>query len=589
MAKGKRENKKEDAIGLAKERLKKSALCGMVGHVYLRYGPYWEKEFAKSDWGYVTQGGILVLNSGRDASPKEWEYVLAHLMLHLGLGHFDSRYQGKPMWNAACDMVVTQFLRDCKIGTPPPEFTWELPLSAKEEQEVYEELCLRPELAEDQPCMMPGRHSDMVWETAQFRHCQDFPKLLAESFTQAMRQAVYEAGGKEGFHPEKADGAYREAREWFISSYPLLGAVAASFQIVADRGIAARMQVEVAAVDAKLQEIYVNPDCHLSREEWRFVLAHEFLHAALRHETRCGERHPLLWNIACDYVINDWLLEMGVGTMPEGVLYDQKFHGMSAESVYDSIYEEMKDYLKLSGTGDIIWPEEEWWDALEGRELDEFFRSAVRQGLDYHQEKGRGYLPAGLVEEIRALGSPPIKWDVALARWFEEQFALTKPHRTYARMSRRQSAAPDIPMPAWHRPEELDEQKIFGVVLDTSGSMDRHLLAQALGSISSYAQSRDVNCVRVVFCDAAAYDQGVMSPDEIAGTVKVRGRGGTKLQPGIDLLDADKRFPKDAPLLIITDGQCDDRLILRGRNHAYLIPSGARLPFLPKGPVFRVK
>ena len=80
-----------------------------------------------------------------------------------------------------------------------------------------------------------------------------------------------------------------------------------------------------------------------------------------------------------------------------------------------------------------------------------------------------------------------------------------------------------------------------------------------------------------------------MSSDEIAGTVKVRGRGGTELQPGIDLLDADKRFPKDAPLLIITDGQCDDRLTLRGRNHAYLIPAGAKLPFLPKGPVFRVK
>lgn len=88
--------------------------------------------------------------------------------------------------------------------------------------------------------------------------------------------------------------------------------------------------------------------------------------------------------------------------------------------------------------------------------------------------------------------------------------------------------------------------------------------------------------------NAAAYDQGIMAPDEIAGTVKVRGRGGTKLQPGIDLLDEDTAFPREAPLLIITDGACD-RLNLRRRTHAFLIPAGNRLPFTPHGPVFRLK
>lgn len=79
-----------------------------------------------------------------------------------------------------------------------------------------------------------------------------------------------------------------------------------------------------------------------------------------------------------------------------------------------------------------------------------------------------------------------------------------------------------------------------------------------------------------------------MTPEEIVGAVQVKGRGGTRLQPGIDLLENDICFPKDAPLLIITDGACD-RLNLRGRNHAYLIPWGKRLPYPPKGPVFRLK
>ena len=94
--------------------------------------------------------------------------------------------------------------------------------------------------------------------------------------------------------------------------------------------------------------------------------------------------------------------------------------------------------------------------------------------------------------------------------------------------------------------------------------------------------------MRVVFCDAAPYDQGVMHPEDIAGAVQVRGRGGTKLQPGIDLLEHDPTFPKNAPLLIITDGACD-RLQLYGREHAYLIPWGRRLLFPPKGPVFKLR
>ena len=175
-----------------------------------------------------------------------------------------------------------------------------------------------------------------------------------------------------------------------------------------------------------------------------------------------------------------------------------------------------------------------------------------------------------------------------LAKWFDDQFQSLEPRRTYARLNRRQSSTPDIPRPTWVLPEEQTEQRIFGVLLDTSGSVDRSLLAAALGSIASYAEARDVHHVRVVFCDAAAYDQGIMAPEDIAGTVKVRGRGGTKLQPGINLLDEDEKFPGDAPLLIITDGACE-RLDLRGRKHAFLIPSGSRLPFAPRGPVFRLK
>lgn len=68
----------------------------------------------------------------------------------------------------------------------------------------------------------------------------------------------------------------------------------------------------------------------------------------------------------------------------------------------------------------------------------------------------------------------------------------------------------------------------------------------------------------------------------------MRGRGGTKLQPALELLDRDPAFPKNAPVLLITDGDCG-RLLAWGREHAYRLPKGCRLSFPAGGPVFYLK
>lgn len=95
------------------------------------------------------------------------------------------------------------------------------------------------------------------------------------------------------------------------------------------------------------------------------------------------------------------------------------------------------------------------------------------------------------------------------------------------------------------------------MLLDTSGSMERHVLAKALGTIASYADAKDVPAARLICCDAAAYDLGYLPAADIAQRIALKGRGGTVLQPGVDLLLQADDFPKDGPILIITDGQCD--------------------------------
>lgn len=495
-------------------------------------------------WARVTTNGRLSGSSRRVADPAEWQWVFAHCLLHLGFG------------TAACDEVV-EFQEGVRFGSRPD--SWQ------------------PGCVDEVP--PPRRDKPVPWTD-----------LFAAGLSGAAVAAVDVAGGA-----RKALSDFRSARSawelalgWFVSSYPLLGALASTMTVVADAELARGWDISIAAVNAAAGEIYVNPLVSLTDAEWRFVLAHEMLHAALRHGDRVEGRDPYLWNVAADFVVNGWLVEMGVGALPQGALHDPELGGLSVESAYDRITADMRRYRKLMtlrGNGaDMLG--EPLRGPAHATDLDEFYRRALLTGLSYHDPR-RGLLPGGLVEEIRALEQPPLDWDARLARWFEEHVPSVERRRTYARASRRQAATPDIPRPGWVRPQELERLPTFGVVLDTSGSMGSQLLGKALGAIASYATARDVPAARVVFCDAVAHDAGYLPVSEIAGRVKVRGRGGTVLQPGVDLLERAEDFPPDGPVLVITDGDCD--VVRVRREHAFLVPAGARLPFHPRGPVFRMR
>ncbi|AIQ11235.1 vWA domain-containing protein [Paenibacillus durus] len=552
-------------------------------------------------WAVTTSHGHIHVHPKRRGLPEEWIYILAHGLLHLGFGHFRA-VERQDLWNAACDSFIAKFLYDMKLGQPPAEMDGRVEIAAKSEEELYRSFMERGLPASFHNLGTAGHgFQDMIlnprssgpsyWNNTDV----NWQDCLGKGLTLAVTSAVNVTAGYEeylGANPDVLTPAMK-ARNWFISSYPLMGAMAADFKIIEDPALCNRLSISVAAVDAEAKEIYMNPAAGLDEQECRFVLAHEFLHVGLRHHARAEGRDPYLWNVACDYVINQWLMEMGLGAFPRiGGLHDPDMKGLSAESIYDRIVTDMRLYRKVAtfrgvGLGDILPPRvPDWWDRNDGLTLDEFYRNCLSQGLDYHYEQNRGLLPAGLVEEIRALSQPPILWDVELAKWFDHYFSPVEKVRTYSRISRRQSSTPDIPRPRWVPDSGDEDGRTFGVVLDTSGSMDTKLLGKALGAIASYSMSRDVPLVRVIFCDAAIYDQGYLAPEVIADRVSVKGRGGTILQPAIDLLEHAEDFPKSGPLLIITDGDCD-RLRIH-REHAFLIPKGQHLPFVPKGKVFRM-
>lgn len=551
-------------------------------------------QLSSTDFAVVSASGLLYVNTERRLEPAEWQWVLAHALLHLGLGHAHCATERQPplpdaVTVAVACVEVNRFLEGLDIGRPPML----LPEMPRDDRGVLERRWRRDGVPDE----FRGIGTTAVG--SDFRHTQcthhhghhpGWEHVFAAGLADAVTHAVDVAGGADAESGLRRQ-VWDRALSWFVSSYPLLGGIASGMRIVADSAVARSAEISVAAVDPGLGEIYINPHVALDEDEWRFVLAHEMLHAALRHTDRIGRRDPYLFNVACDYVINGWLIEMQVGAMPAGALHDAALAGLTAEEVYDRIVTDLRRLRRLATMGgkgkpDML-PHSLPGRINDGTGLDEFYRRALLTGFDYQTGLGRGLLPAGLVEEIKALLQPPLPWDAKLAQWFEEFVPAAQPIRSYARPSRRQAASPDIPRPGRYLPGELAARATFGVVLDTSASMDRRLLGKALGAIASYAASRDVVAARVVYCDAAPYDAGYLSPDDLAGRVRLSGRGGTVLQPAITLLENAEDFPAAAPVLVITDGWCDPLRIRR--EHAYLVPQGAQLPFQPRGPVFVFK
>ena len=536
---------------------------------------------------------------------EEWQYIIGQALLHLGLNHVQPEYD-TPEGRVACELYARNYLHQLGMGKKPirfREFPDDAALPLRDEQSLKKFLLDQHLTYEYQHRGIGG--NEPSWIIDRSISTLD-PKLMAareQTFVlglkETVRRAVEEATEviKQLREHSELSPRVAEANQWVVSSFPLLSALASSFTIIESEAVYKSMQIDIAAVNPELKEVYLNPSPRwgFSVDEWIFILLHEYLHVGLRHDLRQQGRDAYFWNVACDYVINGWLVEMDVGKLPQvGMLYDPELKGRSAEDIYDDLVKNLRWQRRLAkmqtpcgrNKPDIIKEKPvSWWLKGEGVGLDEFYRRCLMEGLDYTKEQGRGFMPAGLVEEIKAINQRPIPWDVQLTKWLDEFFPAIERRRTYSRMSRRQSATPDIARPSWHRPEDEDQTRTFGVILDTSGSMSRKELAMALGAISSYAQSREVRMVRLVYCDAAPYDAGFIEAETLLDRVEIKGRGGTVLQPAIDLLQKAEDFPTRGPLLIITDGGIENRLTVR-MEHAYLMAQGQRLPFKTANSVF---
>lgn len=306
-------------------------------------------------------------------------------------------------------------------------------------------------------------------------------------------------------------------------------------------------------------DIVINPAFFkkLAVKERVFVLAHEICHVILQHPQRMRAYHDMgfgpdlnkfsskRFNIAADYIINAYLVELQVGVQPVGTLLNSQF---SSKDLVDEVY------LKI--------PEDEDEEGWDGHEMADDVSKLPDKGTIQRavasaaatQKSVRGSLPGGLQRLVDEILDPQVNWQQHLRAAVVERAGNNE--STWRRPNRRRIAvAPHVYMPG----RTGTQSEPVSLEIDTSGSISDHVLnvflAEAHGIMSDVQPER----LYVGFVDASLYNDEIIEITDVNEVLdlkqKAGGGGGTDMTVMHEELV--KRNIEVSYEIILTDGYCE--------------------------------
>jgi len=308
-----------------------------------------------------------------------------------------------------------------------------------------------------------------------------------------------------------------KAKALLILDHPFFGTV------VSRRPIKYGNAVPTAGMSATGQMIlnpaWVEP---LSVKQIMFLMAHEAMHYMLSHALRRKHRGHEAWNVACDKVINDTLIEANVGEFIEGGIHlaDARHHAS------EELYDENDDDMGSGGIGMDIG------DATDenGQPLDEsqVHQLEVQAKIDTIQSakvaKQSGKLPASIERIIDDMVTVTTPWHEKLERYMtskvKDGYSWNRPNRRFVGQG--------LYLPGYDYVPRMGE---IVLAVDTSGSLSNDELAYFNAHINRIMETCLPEKVTVIYCD---YDIGGIqeyTPDDLPIVLKPVGGGGTSFQP----------------------------------------------------------
>lgn len=361
-------------------------------------------------------------------------------------------------------------------------------------------------------------------------------------------------------------------------------------------------------------EIFYNPNfvANLTVEETKALVAHELMHDAFLHSVRLRKKHPLAWNVACDYVINLELNSAGF-QLPKGFLMDFQYQGFSSEQVYETLdvktvtvpvvgtgaeseqttggskrAQEQEESAKGDpnysqrqdgAPGEVVIEKKTAEGSLESdscidtTKLDEILptkgkandpgkekkaEQAIRERVEdaIRSAKTAGNESGNIIRKIKAehedFEESQIDWKELLRTFVSDSVGMDD--YTWAKPNLKfQHLGVCLPSLTGERINE------FVIGVDTSGSINRQQLAkfgETLTEIIRELPDAVEPEVTVMFCDTSVKDTQKITKSDLPVNFKPIGGGGTRFRPVFN--EVKKLGLKPRCLIYFTDLYCSD-------------------------------
>jgi len=341
--------------------------------------------------------------------------------------------------------------------------------------------------------------------------------------------------------------------------------------------MATRMRVQscddwcpTAATDGR--NLYYNTQFFnmLSNKQIEFVIAHEILHCVFDHIVRREDRDAQIYNIACDYLVNNVLVRDKIGERVDQIqiFQDFKYDGWASEEVYDDIFEKY-DEEDLKQLGQLLDEHVDWEkdsDSANGKapgagdkegegegrptySKDELkkIRDEIKESMiTSAQSAGAGNTPGEISRMIKELTEPKMNWRELLRQQIQ---STIKSDFTFSRPSRK----------GWHTGAILPGMNFQDTIdlcigVDMSGSIRNTQAADFLGEVKGIMDEYQDYKIKLWCFDTDVYNEEDFSAD--GGTditdYEILGGGGTDFDANWTYMKQHDIQPKK--FIMFTDG-----------------------------------
>jgi predicted metal-dependent peptidase len=322
---------------------------------------------------------------------------------------------------------------------------------------------------------------------------------------------------------------FEKACHNLILGHPFFGTLMAKLNKVED------IWIDTLCIDGTT--LWYNPDYinALTFDETVGVAAHEVGHLALGHHARRGNRDSHEWNVACDFSLNQLLIDDGF-TLPHGALIEPRFQGMDAEQIYtirarerspsssdDKPGKPGKDGAKdHGGTGsfiDGIGANGEPATATELRDQAEDWQIAAMQAASAAKAAGKLSGAASyIVNDIRKVRSD--QWEILREFMTQntKEASWLPPNRRYVYQG--------LYLPGYRDKKQMGEMVI---VIDTSGSVfaNKQLLDDFNNHTNDILEDTTPETTHVLYWDTECKGYDTYERDDLPITITPHGGGGT--------------------------------------------------------------